>query len=327
MEDLIVIEEVYPSIFKNEICLPKNPLKAINSYILSSENKNLIIDTGFNTEVCQTELMSGLEELNIDLTKTELFNTHMHVDHTGLSPVLKEHGVQTIYFSQLDGDMFNNSSRKGHLPQIVREFSELCGLTSDKPFDKGFGRRLDKPLEFIPLSEGNEIVIGEYRFEVVDIPGHTPGHLGLYERKHKLFFCGDHILDEITPNITFWGFEQDILATYLTSLKKIYNYDIDYLFTGHRKIIRDHRQRINELLVHHDKRLKEVLTILKDGPKTASEVASYMTWDIDYKEWNDFPSSQKWFAAGEALSHLEHLLHTGLVGRNNKDGRHLYERL
>jgi hypothetical protein len=34
-------------------------------------------------------------------------------------------------------------------------------------------------------------------------PGHSPGHIGLYERKHRLFFCGDHILDRITPNNTF----------------------------------------------------------------------------------------------------------------------------
>ncbi|MCR2045192.1 MBL fold metallo-hydrolase [Anaerosalibacter massiliensis] len=58
-------------------------------------------------------------------------------------------------------------------------------------------------IDFIPLEEGNKIEIGDYSFEVVDIPGHTPGHIGLYERDKKIFFCGDYVLDRITPNIAF----------------------------------------------------------------------------------------------------------------------------
>ncbi|MFZ3131804.1 MAG: MBL fold metallo-hydrolase [Desulfosporosinus sp.] len=319
-----MIAEVYPNIFKNEIILPRNPLRAINSYIITSENRNLIIDTGFNTANCQTQLLRGLEELNIDLNKTDLFITHMHTDHSGLAPILKKHGVQAIYFSQLDGDLFNNTSRKGNFFQTIQTHNKIYGLTSNNPFGKDFGEVQIEPLEFIPLSEGNKIVIGAYCFEVVDIPGHSPGHIGLYERKHRLFFCGDHILDEITPNISFWGFEQDILATYLNSLQKVYEYEINYLFTGHRKVLREHQKRILELFDHHEKRLKEVLTILKDSAKPVGEVAPHMHWDIGNIRWDDFPNSQKWFASGEALSHLEHLFHIGLVDRNDKNGMYFY---
>ena len=318
-----MITEVYPNIFKNEIPLPKNPLKAINSYIIVSEHRNLIIDTGFNTTECQTELMRGLEELKIDLKITDLLITHMHTDHSGLAPVLKKRGVQAIYFSQTDGDLFNQTSKRD---SFYHTLNQIFGFEIDNSlsFGKEFGTRLVEPLEFIPLFEGNEIVVGDYCFKVVDIPGHTPGHIGLYERNHRLFFCGDHILDEITPNISFWGFEQDILATYMTSLNKLYDYDLDYLFTAHRKIIRDHKKRILELLDHHEERLEEVLTILRGGKKTASGMAALMHWDMSHKRWEDFPHSQKWFASGEALSHLEHLVHIGLVERVEKNGTLLF---
>ena len=318
-----MITEVYPNIFKNEIPLPKNPLKSINSYIIISENRNLIIDTGFNTAQCQTELMRGLEELNIDLKITDLLITHMHTDHSGLAPVLKKQGVRAIYFSQTDGDLFNQTSQRDSFHHTL---NQIFGFKADRSlsFGKEFGTRLVEPLEFIPLFEGNELVLGEYCFEVVDTPGHTPGHIGLYERNHRLFFCGDHILDGITPNITFWGFEQDILATYMNSLNKVYEYNIDYLFTAHRKIIRDHQKRILELLDHHEERLEEVLTILRGGKKTASEMAASMHWDMSHKSWEDFPHSQKWFASGEALSHLEHLVHIGLVERVEKNGTLLF---
>ncbi|MBC2722739.1 MAG: MBL fold metallo-hydrolase, partial [Desulfosporosinus sp.] len=140
-----------------------------------------------------------------------------------------------------------------------------------------------------------------------------------------LFFCGDHILDEITPNITFWGFEQDILATYIKSLNKVYNFEIDYLLTAHRKIVRNHRNRINELLHHHEERLQEILSILKGGRKTPVEMAASMHWDIGHKKWSDFPPSQMWFASGEALSHLEHLVHIGVVERTRESGVLYYE--
>ncbi|MDP4158745.1 MAG: MBL fold metallo-hydrolase [Bacillota bacterium] len=309
-----MMTEVYPNIFKNEIPLPKNPLRAINSYIILSESRNLIIDTGFNTPECQAELMSGLEKLNVDLNKTDLFITHMHADHSGLAPVLKKFGVPTIYFSQVDGELLNQTSQRD---TFYISLNRILGFEDDNSasFGKEFGTRQTKPLEFTPLSEGNQLVLGDYCLEVVDIPGHTPGHIGLYERNHKLFFCGDHILDEITPNITFWGFEQDILATYFTSLKKVYEYEIDYLFTAHRKILKDHQKRIIEIQNHHDIRLKEILNILQDGRKTPGKIAASMHWDLSHKSWDDFPHPQKWFASGEALSHLEHLVYIGLVDR------------
>lgn len=314
-----MITEIYPNIFKNEIPLPKNPLKAINSYIIISESRNLIIDTGFNTEECQTELVKGLEELNIDLNKTDLLITHMHTDHSGLAHVLKKRGVQVVYFSQIDGEILNQTSKRD---MFFKSLNQLLGFEGDSSvrFGKEFGTRQTEPLGFSPLVEGDKVVVGDYSFEVVDIPGHTPGHIGLYERKHKLFFCGDHILDEITPNITFWGFKQDILATYFKSLKKVYEFEIDYLFTAHRKIIKDHHKRITELLSHHEERLKEILNILRDGRKTPVKIAASMHWNLSHKKWADFPSAQKWFASGEALSHLEHLVHIGLVERIDKGG-------
>lgn len=107
-----MVNEVYPNIFLNEIPLPKNPLKSINSYIVKSESRNLVIDTGFNTPECQNELMRGLEELNLDLKKTELLITHMHTDHSGLAHVLKGLGVPTVYFSKIDGEISNQTSQR-----------------------------------------------------------------------------------------------------------------------------------------------------------------------------------------------------------------------
>jgi hypothetical protein len=44
-----------------------------------------------------------------------------------------------------------------------------------------------------------------------------------------------------------------------------------------------------------------------------------MTWDIRYDSWNDFPVAQKWFATGEAISHLRFLEEKRLVTKEKND--------
>jgi len=316
-----MITEIYSNIYKQEIPLPKNPLKAVNSYIITSPERNLIIDTGFNIEECKKAFMEGIEELGIDLTKTDLLVTHLHSDHSGLAAELEKQGV-TVYAGKTDGKMINEMTNDTYWTNF-NSYKTMFHLEQDNisvDDHPGYKYSLKEPIEFTPVEEGDVITIGDYSFQVVDIPGHTPGHVGLYEKNHKLFFCGDHILDKITPNIAFWGFEKDILAVYFNSLKKVYEYDIDFLFTAHRNIIIDHKRRINELLDHHDHRLNEVKEIIKNNKRTVRDTAANMHWELRYDNWEDFPKAQKWFASAEAMSHLEHLACIGEAEKTEEDG-------
>lgn len=51
---------MYPNIYCNRIPLPKNPLKSLNSYIIKSPERNLIIDTGFNQPECEAAFSDGV---------------------------------------------------------------------------------------------------------------------------------------------------------------------------------------------------------------------------------------------------------------------------
>lgn len=316
-----MVLEVYPDIYLLEIPLPNNPLRALNSYIIKSDNESLIIDTGFNMKECKDALMEGLEELNIDLNNSKLLISHLHSDHSGLAASLNQEGVK-VYAGEIDGNMINDMTTEEYWKQFD-DYKILFDLERDNisiDDHPGYKYCPDKAIDFIPLKEGQTLTVGNYRLEVVDIPGHTPGHIGLYERGHRLFFGGDHVLNRITPNISFWGFGADILAIYFESLKKVYDYPIDYLFSSHRSIVRDHRKRIEELLKHHQERLDEIREIIRDEKMTVRDVAAKMNWDLRYDRWEDFPSPQKWFASGEAMSHLEHLVHIGEAEKTKEDG-------
>ncbi|MBU5437943.1 MBL fold metallo-hydrolase [Tissierella sp. MSJ-40] len=319
-------EKVYENIYKIEIPLPKNPLKALNSYVVKGKDKNLLIDTGFNTKECIDALIQGMEELEINFNNTELFITHLHADHSGLATFFQEKGVR-IYAGEVDGELINQMTKMEYWKRF-NEFKIIFDLEKDEvSFEDhpGYKYCLREPISYVPLREGKGLQVGEYFFEVIFIPGHTPGHIGLYERNHKLFFGGDHVLDRITPNIAFWGFGEDILATYFNSLGKIFEYDIDYLFPSHRNVIRDHRRRIGELYLHHKERLNEIINIIKKEETSVRDVASQMQWSIRAKNWEEFPSPQKWFATREAMSHLEHLYYIGKADKILKEGKLFYK--
>ena len=57
---------------------------------------------------------------------------------------------------------------------------------------------LPPEIRWQPLREGDTLECGGYRFEVLHIPGHTPGSIALLDREHGLLLPGDSIQKEGT---------------------------------------------------------------------------------------------------------------------------------
>lgn len=302
-----MIEEIRSNLYRIEIPLPNSPLKSLNSYIVRGKNRNLIIDTGLNRKECLDAMHAGLKELGIDMENTDLFITHLHADHFGLVGKLATKETK-VYFNRPDseiveswegwGPMFAYGGMNG-FPQ-----HELQSAFKNHPGNM-FGSEWSPELSI--LQEGDQIDVGDYHFTCVETPGHSMGHMCLYEPSTKLFVAGDHILIDITPNIQCWSDRQNPLADYLKNLDKVDKFDIELVLPGHRRLVRDYHGRIEELKRHHHHRLDEILSILEKGAMNAYEIASHMEWDINCDTWEEFPIAQKWFATGEAISHLRYL--------------------
>jgi glyoxylase-like metal-dependent hydrolase (beta-lactamase superfamily II) len=133
---------------------------------------------------------------------------------------------------------------------------------------------------------------------------------------------GDHVLFDITPNITNWEGVDDSLGNYLDSLRAIRAYDVALPLPGHRGR-GAFRARIDDLLAHHEHRLAEALEVVKKYPgNTAYFLAGHMTWKIRANSWEEFPLAQKWFAVGECASHMDYLKRRDLI-REEPDGEGL----
>ncbi|MCG6909595.1 MAG: MBL fold metallo-hydrolase [Deltaproteobacteria bacterium] len=315
------IEEIRPNLFRLQIPLPDSPLKYLNAYVVKSNRRNLIVDTGLNRSACLAAMQAGLQALDIDIHETDFFITHLHADHFGLVARLATEDSR-IYFNRPDAELIE--SWEGFGPMIAfagrNGFpqEELRSALEAHPGHK-FGSSWVPDLNI--LKDGQTIDVGDYHFQCVETPGHTLGHTCLYEASEKLFIAGDHMLIDITPNIQCWDDTHNPLKLYLESLDKVSGLAVDIVLPGHRRVFTHFRQRIGELKQHHRERLEEVLAIAGNGtPRTAFSVASKMKWDIKSESWEAFPVAQKWFATGEAIAHLRYLEEERKLQRHESEG-------
>ena len=319
-----MIEEVLPNLYRLEAPLPNNPLKAINSYVIKGHDRNLMVDTGMNREECLTALTAGLQELEIKLEETDFFVTHMHADHSGLVAQLSTKESK-IYCGDADALVINH----GIDWEELLEHAQMTGfpaIESREAINRHPGYKYSGrgKLNIYSVKDNDRINVGDYTFQCIETPGHTYGHVCLYEPEKKILISGDHILSNITPNIFQWLDDDKSMEDYLSSLDKVYHYDVKLVLPGHRRIIYDHRERIDELKEHHQIRNNEILELLNCKGKTAYQVASEMQWDLTYKTWGQFPIPQKWFATGEANAHLKYLEGQGLVNKSFENSNFVY---
>jgi len=314
-----VIEEIKTALYRAEIPLPGNPLKATNSYIIRDEKRNLVIDTGMKRSACREAMKEVFEQLALDPEKTDFFVTHMHIDHIGLVDEFSTVN-SVVYFNRPDAEILNYKN----IWELIMSMTERHGFPAEMvniAVGSHPGQRYEPktPEDFTLVEDGDVIRYGCYELHCIMTPGHSPGHTCLYEPEQKLLLSGDHILGDITPNITTWLDESNPLGNYFTSLDRIRMLPVELVLPGHRRIFTDCRKRIEELKEHHRQRLEEVIAILcETGPVSAFDVASRMTWDLVAEGWDDFPLMQKWFATGEALAHLRHLEYEGRIRREQK---------
>jgi glyoxylase-like metal-dependent hydrolase (beta-lactamase superfamily II) len=155
------------------------------------------------------------------------------------------------------------------------------------------------------LRGGETIATAHGLLEVVWTPGHSPGHVCLYDRERRVLISGDHILEHISPNIG-WQPEHDALGEFLSSLDRIAALDVDLVLPSHGAPFRGHREWVRNTQQHHAERCAKIVTLVDNGAATADLIAGQL--------WNRHLSPFHYrFAIFEVLAHLEYLERRGTL--------------
>jgi glyoxylase-like metal-dependent hydrolase (beta-lactamase superfamily II) len=156
-----------------------------NVYVVRGRDRDLVVDTGMGLGVLTPAL--GLAPGKPVLALA----THIHLDHVGslhefadrAGPASAAEGFETMPDSLTYADMF-------------RTMDDPVSMLPDAGWTAAEYRIQPAPLT-MPLGESDTVDLGDRAFRVLELPGHSPDSIGLFDERDGTFFCGDAIYDDL----------------------------------------------------------------------------------------------------------------------------------
>ncbi|MFC1963174.1 MBL fold metallo-hydrolase [Chloroflexota bacterium] len=325
--------EIVQGVHLVKVPIPDNPLGFLNCYLIEGKDGWLMVDTGWHTHEALNALEKGLRELGLAFTDIAIIVlTHVHPDHYGLAGKLKQLSPNTkLMAHQWEWALIE--SRYIKFTDLRRRMSVMLHRHGVPDVNIPALEAASMPtMEFVTIAMpdealyGGEILnIGLHSLEVIWTPGHSPGHICLYEPRNKLLFAGDHILPQITPNISYHVQSGDNpLGDFIYSLRKVQRLPVTKVLPAHENIFYDLPGRVNAIVEHHDRRKEEIWHLIQGERHLAYNIASRTTWDIPDLTWEEFSPQLQRGAVTETIAHLEYMRWEGTVTRIEQDGLFLY---
>ncbi|QMV43766.1 MBL fold metallo-hydrolase [Cohnella cholangitidis] len=294
-------------------------LKWVNAYLLPEQDGWTLIDPGLRNEDIEQFWAEVLSELSIAWNEIKsIVITHHHPDHYGLAGWFQQRTGAPVRMSQVALDNANrlwgeNETFSGELTDAFLRHGLAEELTDDmRAHMSGFKFKVSPhPVAPIILNPGETTTMGGAEWEVHGGEGHAPGHLIFYDPVGRKLLCGDQVLPDISPNIGWMpGGDPDPLHSFLNSLQELRRLDVRMVYPGHRDPYAKYRQRIDELLEHHERRLLKMAELIGDEEKTAFEVCELLFGTRLRSNTHNLR-----FALAETIAHLVRMEKRGMVVR------------
>jgi glyoxylase-like metal-dependent hydrolase (beta-lactamase superfamily II) len=327
--------EVSPGIhwLKLPISLPDVTLAYVNAYLIRGDSRPILVDAGWDTPETLASLQKQLAEIGADFGDiSQIVVTHVHPDHYGMAGRLKQLSGARLA-CHINEDEFIES-RYVNMEKLLEQTARWLAANGVPPEAMKNIRDATVGLEHyvaptypdVKLQGGETITSGRLTFQVLWTPGHSSGHICLYEPGQKVLISGDHVLPTITPNVGMHPQSiENPLGRYLNSLKDLKKLDIELVLPGHEKPFTHLKPRIDEIIRHHEQRNLEILATLKGEAKTAYQIAREITWSLAV-DWRGMPFFHQRLALSETLAHLEMMTTNGQIAKSTRDSIIYYQK-
>lgn len=192
-----------------------------NCYIVRDGGDCLVVDPGAANEVGMRRVRNALFELGMAPGECKVFLTHTHFDHAESTRVLFPEGT-CVYVSEVGFEERSPIRAEAARELFVRRMLKMGATLADA---EEYSRNDYEPT-FLPagafdyrfVREGDEVHVGRFVFDVVEVPGHTLDLVCLVGRDGAPSFTGDEVIFGTTPSVDAPFDGEDALALYMEGL-------------------------------------------------------------------------------------------------------------
>lgn len=238
-----------------------------------------------------------------------VLNTHYHGDHRSLNGLFND-----VIFAAHKDDAPSIRSY-----EIYEENADLDKTSFYTSWRRDFFKKYhitDCPVS--KLYEGGETIQTDAtEFELIHIPGHTPGHMALHFKDISTVYLSDI---DLTPYGPWYANVVSDIDLFISSVEKMMKLEADYYVSSHGERIynpEQYQKKITRFYNHFADRDEKILDLLKTGPKEMIEIASE---GIVYRRPSLRDPLKAYFQWQMILKHLGRLKRQGLIEEG--DGRY-----
>ncbi len=303
-------------------------LKQITAYVIQNGSSLSIIDAGLHTEETEQAWKQLFVKQDWDFKQVEqIILTHYHPDHYGFAGTLQAWSGAEVFMSLQEYKKVQSFwNQENGNPSQVAEFFSHYGFPEAKLADitrhmEGFRPRIEPHPQVHFIAAGDQITIGGELFHILHTPGHSEGHLSFWQEELGILLAGDVLLPKITPNIPLLpDGDPNPLQTFFYTLEQLKTLPIKIVYPAHGKAFSHYRERIEEIILHHEQRLSKIKHfILTKSSAHAFEVCQFLF------AGKTLDTHNLRFAFSETLSHLEYLRLSGELQYEKQAGIFYYQ--
>ncbi len=307
----VALSEVASDVFELRLPIPFED-GLVNVFLFRDGDEADLLDCGMNSEESLDAIHAALVQLGAKKLR-RLVVTHIHPDHYGAAGALAGEGRADLYIHRLEVPLVHpRYVELEHLVEQVRTYLLVNGVPVDEAEVLSNSQRalsqVVKTAEPAVQLDGAELLeLGRRRMRVEWTPGHSPGHICLFDDQSGLLFAGDHILPELSPNIGLHPQSTpNPLADYLDGLRRMAQLEPARVLPAHGRPFSDAAGRVAALVKHHRRRLGQIEEIVGAEEKSA--------WQVAVETWGPRDNLyEKRLALQEGLAHLQALAVEGRV--------------
>lgn len=192
------------------------PWMRCNIWLVHGRDRDVLLDSGMGLRPLRTQI-AALRERPVDLVCT-----HCHFDHMGCAHEFETrlgHAAEALDYAAPDNDRSCASAWIG---------GELLTALPSEGYDLKAFTLTPAPLTG-HLDDGDVIDLGDRAFNVLHLPGHSPGSIALYEKKTSTLFSGDVIYDGMLID-SAWHSDPE---AYAVSMHRLRELPVETVHAGH----------------------------------------------------------------------------------------------